>query len=404
MKHLISLFLIINTIILYGQSGEDLSNPYNAQAQKDNSLEFAFNSLNNCNTIGCRSTEEFIIALIYKKRSQYDSALIHAQKAFFSYKKLRDKEGIKNIQWLVGDILRKSGNHRYAISQYTQALSLNTSTKTEMEIKLDMAKSYQYTSEIDETMRLLNECIEYFDGKDDYRFAHAHMVLGNVISDLQKSTGSPNYERCFDHYFTASKFYKEDGLKAQALNNIGWLLIEENKFQRAKVFLDSAYRIQTDSSELAAIKFNLSILYMKNDNLEEAYKSLIEVIELSDQYTLSLSLGDCYIRLIKYFSRNLEFSKVDYLADELHLKMNSKLFELEKMKSSAIKYIFDTALSDEEIKELRSRNTSNYLYITFIVPLLLGLIGFIVLKKLRPSLINKRKLNDAVKNINDLVN
>ena len=97
-----------------------------------------------------------------------------------------------------------------------------------------------------------------------------------------------NNDSALYYYRNALEIDKEHGYKRQmavALNNIGQLLLLMNKLDEAETYLGDAYNAAREVSSFTDMYYastNMSILYGKKGNFENAYKCLIGVGFLKD--------------------------------------------------------------------------------------------------------------------------
>lgn len=337
------------------------------------SFDLAKEELNKCDSEKCLAFGEYLMANLYKQNGQYDSAIVHAGKALIFFEETNNKDLIVSLKWFSGEVLRLSQNHEMAEVLYKEALLYQSSEEKEMRIQLDLAKSLYSQHKGNEAYLILKTTSKYFSKTDKNRFAHSQFLEGNVLADHQKGLQKPDFEEAYIHYHNALEHFKSDNNKAQVLNNLGDLCLAEGKLERAKFYLDSAVKMQKDSSLVSSILYN----YGKLSEAKGDKKNYCFVCSqiLKDDQILSLEANACYRELLlkRYELRN--DSLMTALIYNYTFKVDNQIKRYNYMNEVALRELFQKTLTKSDAKEIRKRKDLKFVYptVVFIILILLSI-------------------------------
>lgn len=326
-----------------------------------------------CDSDECRAFGNHVIADLFFLDSKFDSALTYGLESLFLYKRQENKKSTIDMYWFLGDVLQNSGNYLYSIKFYNKAFDLIPDETSEMEIKIDMARSLYYDGQIFEPRKLLKETLSFFRGVNDKLYAESNLLLGCLEYSFQNKSDAPNYNKTYQYYFKALENFDKNQHKTIVFSNIGKTYIEERKFKKAKSFLDSAMAITNDEFSKSLILFNYAMLYKETGDLTTARSWLKEFVGLNTE--LGFSANDAYSELIDIDIDLGRYEEAKKLNKEHKSKVNNQLERISMMENLTDEELYQRAeIQEKNDLLIQSKFVSSIIYAIVIV----GLLTFMV--------------------------
>ncbi|MDT0676727.1 hybrid sensor histidine kinase/response regulator [Autumnicola musiva] len=284
---------------------------------------------------------------------------------------------------------------------------------------------YNYNDGISEARKLIEEA--RFRDNNSYLF-HAHNLLGASYTDLSDTL------RAKGHYENALEYAeksKNDTLILWAINNLGniyadnnetanegityyekaihlatelevkneilyptvniaWTYLDNEKLEKAKPYLDKAWRLQkesaiTDNYLLSQLNFLTGRYYAGKDELKNAKAYFEDAIEVADEFSYLLEASMAYKAYAKLLFKTEDFKEA-YAALDQYEKYNSQIFEKDRLRQIEIanarfdnnkyQHNLELAESEQEYQAKIIRKSNEKLFIMLVSSIILVVILF----------------------------
>ena len=284
------------------KSNNKLSNEY-LDAYKQFDINLAKNWLTKVRSDKNLAKGHYLIALIEMSNQNYDQALFACKNAIKYFKASSNTTYVAHTYRVVGNIYREVNMVEQSLINYEVAKKMYKNETYINELNIYIAKSYWLQRNWGEARKLAQQSLDYFNGKNDYHYAEANLIIGNVRFDYGKQEENKAYiSNSIDNYVEAMINYSDSDLKAMAMNNIGRNYIYLENFNKANYYLDSAMSLQSKPKEIATLYFNKGILAKQQGDMPTAIIYLKKSIEKNDYH--NYEFNESYVELISYYILN----------------------------------------------------------------------------------------------------
>ncbi len=263
------------------------------------------------------------IAINYKQKGDYNSALEYNNRSLKLFEELGIKRGIAGVYGNIGDVYLNKGEFDSALTAYKSAITIFDGLKQNGQIgnddKKKMARlyssqqiSYLNISKYKEALVAgfsalkLNEEIN-----DKAAIAYSNINI-SVVCERQKQ-----FDKALEYCNKALNIFIElkDNINiAKVDGNIANVYLGKNNFDSALVYYKKAisiYQANGDKSGIAVNFVNIGELYKKINNYPKALESYFDALKLLEELKdvedikiLEGNIGDTYLLIAKDTSNN----------------------------------------------------------------------------------------------------
>jgi len=392
-------------------------------------------------------------ATYFYTKSRKDSAYYYLNKSVDIYLTTGDSLNAATIQYNLGIMYLTEGEHQKCLDIMNSVIpifvkgkdSMGVGTAYLMKGKVAIYRGFNSIA-LKETLKALKI---HRDIKDDLRIAGDLLQLGRIYEDLEQ------YKKAIEVYTKSYKVYDSLGYyhsKAQSLSHVGHAQLRLQDYTAAKESFEKALEVseETDyTANIARIYVNTGILEFEQDNYDLALENFEKGCELwrslSNPYNeieALLGIGKIYLAKKQYVLAIKQFNQSITIADAIsapkllkaayddraivfeklgkfkaayqdHKKgrmLSDSLYTLTQAKAiEELNILYETEKREQEIiaKDsiikilVQETKIKNLQQIILAIVLLLAFVIFIfglrkVRKKMKQSLLEKRKLNTAL--------
>lgn len=342
------------------------------------------------------------LAINFKDRGDYATAIDYNKKAFFMSKQLDDKLSQAGSLFNIASIYEKLNNNTDALKYFQLALKISMAEN----FNKGIAKCYNSIGTLHYKQKNYNTALGYFfkslkikQKKDDkLGIAHTFNNIGLIYMSTKDNVSA------IDNFEKALALYTEiNNVQGQSycLNNLAMVYKEQRNYLIALDYLRKSIIISEaieDNVSIASFYANMADIYnlmgSYNEAIGYAKKSLdislkLKIIERTNQAYAALSLS--YEKL-KDFNKSLEYFRLySQTNDSLFSKENNKQmieleakYQLENKQKEIENLNHDKRIKDVEIKRQSAQK------LTFLLGLLLMIIVAVGIFK---RYYDKRKAN-----------
>ena len=282
-----------------------------------------------------------INGLIYHLKADYEKALQEFNKANKLFETLNQKKGISKSLNNIAAVYIRMGEYSKSISYNEKALVVNQSIKDktiEASILNSIGTAYANTGEFDSTLKYFKASLEITKSlSDQNRVAKGLSNIGSVYNQ------QGNFPLAVEYYTKALLIFDsldngDKGVKANTLNNLGNLYIDQGKLKKAlNCFNQSIEMHEKEGNKygLASSYMNVGTLYMFEDSLDLAKQYFDKALEMSKDASIKDNMALCYgnIGHLEYYRGNYKNS-IDYFNKGLSIN-----FEIGNWNGKCLTYI-----------------------------------------------------------------
>jgi signal transduction histidine kinase/Tfp pilus assembly protein PilF len=331
-------------------------------------------------------------------------------------KELSNKKGEADALNRLGTVYYYFSDYNKAIEYYIQSLTI----REKIDDQPGIAGSYNNIALIYDAFKDYDKALEYtlksFDVNkalgDKEKMAANLNNLGVFYSEKK------NNALAFDSYQKSLDLYKEINNKqgiADVLNNLGDLYRMNRQYNEALSYLQQSIRINeelNDFHSIATSKITLAEIYSETQQYDLAYQNLKEGLSYAKEFELNDLIRDIYGLMASYYvAKNNYKNAFEY--HQLYTQLNDSIFNKKSSDQIADMQVrFESENKDREIQLLkqkenirklhlkRNKNQINYLILSSILILILGIAGFQSFRIKKDSVEILRKKNVEYYHIN----
>lgn len=272
-----------------------------------------------------------LIGDLYKEKGDASSAMQHALKAIYSFRKIRDMKGIFNTNILIGHIHHLENNNKQAKEDYEKCLKMAESQKNE---------------------------------------GWKAIAMGNLANLLEKE----DKDKILDYYFKSLKIFenREDKKNIGAsYSNIAVFYAKIKNFEKSYEFIKMALELQRERNavyQVANVKTVMADIYYNDpkklcsaDSILNCHKEAYEIYEkighVRGKATVLMKIGDIYKQEEDLKSAQLYYQK----ALTIYVSLNQQSEEAKL--NSLIGACFVKLKDFPSAKSYFEKNISSGLYI-----------------------------------------
>lgn len=248
-------------------------------------------------------------------QGNYPEALKNSLLALKIKEQLKDKKGICDIKYNLGNFYSLQHNYTEALKYYNASLKISEELGITSDIALcynTIAWVYSQQANYGEALKKCLTALKLAEEvKESATLAEIYNTLGVVYNNLG------NYSEALKYDFNAIKLYKETGMYQQLpdiYNNMGLVYIRQKKYTEASEYLNMALLLSKQMGSLELIKWsyeNWAIL----DSMQGNYKKAFADFKLSVYYRDSLFNNENSKKLVQQ-QMQFDFDKKEAVAKE----------------------------------------------------------------------------------------
>jgi len=245
------------------------------------------------------------IAGIYTYNGNYKKAIIGINKAL-NLKVCNDVYAYILTEY--ANLLRLLKRTDESLAIFNEALNLTKNEKLKWRINTYIGYTLKY-SESKKALSILNKSADFYLKNNNYlRYATVLRHVGIIYSISEQYKTAIDY---FDAVKNVAKQYSYISLDTAVKTDIGWIYINERKYDEAKKLLNSIPNENLLPYEKSLILQNLGVLEFKCENYEESVKYHKKSLQLTSKYEMSEMLFEDYCRLGLSYENLGQYSKAE---------------------------------------------------------------------------------------------
>ncbi len=194
----------------------------------------------------------------------------------------------------LSNLFRKLGYTKECISLLKSAQKITTMRKLKWRIKTYVGLSYQFRDP-DRALTLLEECAGHYRATGET--ARLCTVLRHKgLTKLQVR----DFKSAQDYFDQALALAVEQSLttvQRDVMNDIGWMLIQQKNYDRARELFDNLTREELSPYEMSLALQNIGYMEYERGNYQEAIKFHSQSLQLSTRYEMRDMAFEDYYKL-----------------------------------------------------------------------------------------------------------
>jgi two-component system NarL family sensor kinase len=305
------------------------------------------------------------IGVIYQRQGDFSKSLYYQQNALSLFEKTNDNLGTSYALNNIGILQQNLGRYDEAINYHNQSIAI----KQKMNDKQGLAQSYVNVANIFKIKEEYNKAEDYYTravdvsrqlGNKEY-LSNALNNLGALQQKLKKNKQAK--ENILESYELRTSLNDTKG-KVSCLNNLGDILIEEGKYDSAKIVVDKSELLARNGINT---KPELMMVYQTQSKLNEKIGNATTSLDYYKKYAaykdslFNSNMSNKFTELEAKFN-TLEKEK---LIQQQQSKLNKNLYDSTQQKLLLSQNELEIAGNELEIKKqneliLEQRLDSNF--------------------------------------------
>lgn len=272
------------------------------------------------------------IGIIYQRQGDFSKSLYYQQNALRLFEKTNDNLGISYALNNIGILQQNLGRYDEAINYHNQSIVI----KQKLNDKAGLAQSYVNIGNIFKIKE------EYTKAEDNYiKAVNVFRQLGNKeylsnalnnLGDLQEKLKKNSYaKQCILESYELRTSLNDTKGKVSCLNNLGNILIDEAKFDSAKIIITQA---ETLAKNGINTKPELIMVYQTQSKLNEKIGNATESLDYYKKYAAykdSLFNNELSTKFTELEAK-YNTSQKEKLIEQQQAKLNKNLYDLTQQK------------------------------------------------------------------------
>lgn len=286
---------------------------------------------------------------LYKAKALYEESLAYFEKALAFAAEKKAPELFASCRSRQAAIFVIQGQYVKALTAYNDALNFSEDLP-EIKAKIYYNKStvLKNIGQYETAIKTLFEAIALFEQIEaKIPVAKCYSTIANIYNVLGQLEEALNYQQ---KALEMAQVLNNQPLTANILNNLGDVLCRLERYEEARLALESCIEIQSDlqSANLYASKHTLGIILIKLSDYGTGEKVLLEALILAKEQKVYISIAGIYNELARlyYLQTKYEMSK-KYALQALTL---SDEFDLVPIKVSCLEQLKDIHRGLEDYK------------------------------------------------------
>lgn len=272
------------------------------------------------------------IGIIYQRQGDFSKSLYYQQNALRLFEKTKDNLGISYALNNIGILQQNLGRYDEAINYHNQSIVI----KQKLNDKPGLAQSYVNVGNIFKIKE------EYTKAEDNYiKAVNVFRQLGNKeylsnalnnLGDLQEKLKKNSYaKQCILESYELRTSLNDTKGKVSCLNNLGNILIDEAKFDSAKIIITQA---ETLAKNGINTKPELIMVYQTQSKLNEKIGNATASLDYYKKYSAykdSLFNNELSTKFTELETK-YNTSQKEKLIEQQEAKLNKNLYDLTQQK------------------------------------------------------------------------
>lgn len=310
----------------------------------------------------------------------YSEAESDCQKAIIICKEYDNREGLANQFGNLGVIAELTGNYPKAVQYYLSADSVYTITgniKNRAYIENNLGIVYSNIKVFEKSLFYYLQALEHKKALNDSAgMASTYINIGVLYESVKH-----DYNKALNQYQKAKAILDKSGLtpaKASVYNNIGLILLHQNKLNDAREFFNTALLMQKSLQSkygIASTILNLALLSQKEKDFKTSVAFANQSAEIYEQNNVKPKLAECYKLLAEgYESMGQSKPALDNFKKYVSIQ-DSILNEANLKTTRELEARYQNEVSQKKITILEQQNKINRL---ILIALLLGIAAVVI--------------------------
>jgi len=251
------------------------------------------------------------LGLVFKYKTEYDSALYYYNKALKIYIDLKQEKELAILFNRMANVYKRNGHFEKSLESFQKALSISLSNKDTSLI----SAIYNNIGVLYQDMRLYDKALEYHllnlsikeqHGTTEY-IATVLMNIGLIYSDKKQNEEALEYYRRSLDYLENSD-YKYDLYKL--VHNMGLVYENMGRYKEALEYYNKAITLEKELKDKEMLVYStqgVGNVLIKTGNIKEGIKYLEKAFQLAEEtgdlrkiYQLSANLYSSYEKIGDY--------------------------------------------------------------------------------------------------------
>lgn len=291
------------------------------------------------------------IGIIYQRIGDFSKALNNQQNALSLFEKVQNDIGISYSLNNIGILQQNLGRYEEAIIYHKQSIAI----KQKINDKQGLAQSYVNVGNIFKIQEEYAKAEEYYTkavdvsrmlGNKEY-LSNALNNLGSLQQKLKKNTLAK--ANILESYELRNDLNDSKG-KVSCLNNLGDILMDEGKYDSAKLVIDKAEQLAKNGKNT---KPELIMVYQTQSKLNEKLGNATASLEYYKKYAAykdSLFNNDMSNKFTELEAKYKTAEK-EKLIQQQQSKLNKSLYDLAQQKLLLSQNELEIAANELEIKK-----------------------------------------------------
>lgn len=265
---------------------------------------------------GAQTPDDFVQRAKKVQSASPDSAIFYYNQAA---EMLLASEESRQAAWLLyecGMIYSNLGNMPASIEAFGRAHELTSASKDSLHhaVKIDLAFSHFVAASFDTALVLLNQAVQYFEGKDTKAHAYALNTRGNVLNQSGLFNDALlDYHTAFEQFMAV----KDSNKASKVCNSMGHISATMGDLEGAMEFYEKArlyYRGEGREHHEAVVLLNEGSALWRQGRFVEALDVLLRAENIAagsnDERLLEVVYGEISITYSKLrnFEKGLEYN------------------------------------------------------------------------------------------------
>jgi len=328
-------------------------------------------------------------------KGNFEAALSHHQRGISHNTELGDTLGIISQLNDIGNLYKKQTQYDSALEHFYQALELSETNDMDgaiASIAGNIGLVYFELENEERAEKFYKRALEINERLDN---RHGMSINYNNLGLLYGDQG--NYEQALEYHFQALKMRRDLEYTiriANSLNNIGRIYMQQNSYDEAIDYLNRALKMNDDRDPdlTSIIHENLAKVYYSSEKYDSALVHAEKTLTLSQDFGTQLGVKVGHELLSDIYSAIGNYKEAFLHQQKLRAVEDSILNEEKSRQINELQTKYETAQKEKEIALLEKENQRETLMRkAFLAGLvMIGIIGLLIYNRQRLK-INKNR-------------
>lgn len=374
MRSTLTLFLVILSVGLYGQSKTDsliallpnLSDTARIRILNSIALQLSFKDITKSRQYAEQALETShvinsekgaaeslcVLCSIMAQQGQFSQALETCRKGEVIYLRLANRVGLADVSNRIGTVYNLQGEYPLALENFSKSLLIRRELNQKNEIPLvieNIGTVYFRQGDYKLALDYFKECYQTY--RDQNNIASASKILVNLGATYNRLKMP---EQALDANLQALSFFERmnniTGI-GFASNNVGNVYLELKDYVKAIFYYEKSLTVKLkmgDKRGMAVTYRNIAEAYLGLNNLTKAKENIDQSLKIAEEIGAKEQLKDAYDILAKMYERSKNYETALVYEKKLAQAKDS-LFSTEKSEQiSRMRAIYETEKAERE--------------------------------------------------------